>query len=106
MAALASLYNPCIQEAAFDFPNRARIMPPGRIFGSQAFLLSRATAEFVVSHWRSEKGLQDTRIARLAGRLKKPILYHAPSLVQHIGTKSVWGGGFHQAMDFDPDWRA
>ena len=105
-AALASLYNPSIREAAFDFPNRARIMPPERVLGSQAFLLSRAMAEYVVRHWRSVKGMQDIKIARLAGRLKKPILYHAPSLVEHIGTQSVWGGGFHQAMDFDPDWRA
>jgi hypothetical protein len=37
-------------------------------------------AEYAVSHWRSVKSLQDTRISRLAGRLKKPILYHALSL--------------------------
>jgi hypothetical protein len=106
MAVLASLYNPSIREVAFDFPNRARIVPPGRVFGSQAFLLSRATVEYVVRHWRSVKGMSDIKISRLAGRLKAPILYHAPSLVEHIGTQSVWGGGFHQAMDFDPDWRA
>jgi hypothetical protein len=104
--ALASLYNPSIREAGFDFPNRARIVPPGRVFGSQAFLLSRAVAEYVVRHWRNVEGMSDIKISRLAGRLKAPILYHAPSLVEHIGTQSVWGGGFHQAMDFDPDWRA
>jgi hypothetical protein len=34
------------------------------------------------------------------------VLYHAPSLVQHVGTQSVHGGSFHQAFDFDLTWRA
>ncbi len=106
MVALAGLYNPRLREAAFDFPNRARIVLPEGVFGSQAFLLSKPTADYVVRHWHRVGGLQDIKISRLAGRLKQPILYHAPSLVQHIGSQSVWGGGFHQASDFDPDWRA
>jgi hypothetical protein len=50
--------------------------------------------------------MQDIRILSLAKRMGKPVFYHAPSLVQHIGAKSTWGGGFHKAFDFDPSWRA
>ena len=50
--------------------------------------------------------MQDIRMSRLAGRFRPPLFYHAPSLVQHLGTVSTWGGGFHEAPDFDPDWKA
>ena len=106
VAALASLYNPGVQEAAFDFQNRARIVRPECLFGSQALLLSRAMTEHVVRHWRGVRGMQHTRISRLAGQLKMPLLYHAPSLVEHTGDESVKGGHSEEAMDFDPDWRA
>jgi len=35
-----------------------------------------------------------------------PIYYHRPSLVEHIGDVSTWGGRHHRAVDFDRDWRA
>lgn len=103
---LAGLYNPRLREMAFDFRNNARIIAPGSIFGSQAFLISRVIARRVVRQWDRIPGMQDVRISRIAGTLKTPVFYHAPSLVQHVGTESVWGGPFHQATDFDPDWRA
>ena len=104
--ALASLYNSGIREQACDTRQNARIMEAGSIFGSQAFLLSKDAVAHVIRNWNRVEGKQDIRISRLAGRLGSPILYHAPSLVQHIGTTSVWGGFFHQAMDFDEDWKA
>lgn len=103
---LASLYNPSIREQACDIRSNARIVDPYAVWGGQAFLMSRDTVEHVVRHWREFKSNHDLRIPRLAGQLGKPILYHAPSLVQHTGRKSTWGGCFHQAKDFDPDWRA
>jgi ADP-heptose:LPS heptosyltransferase len=103
---IAGLYNPSLRETACDLRANARIVAPGSVFGSQAFLLSRPAVEHVVRHWHRVNGMQDIKISRLAGRLKNPILYHVPSLVQHVGTSSVWGGAFHRAMDFDPDWRA
>lgn len=103
---LASLYNPRVREIACDLGNRARIVEPASIFGSQGFLISREAVKYVLSRWHSVPGMQDIKISRLAGRLGRPILYHAPSLVEHISTKSVWGGGIHRAMDFDPDWKA
>ena len=103
---LASLYNPGVKELACDLGNRARLVPPRSVFGSQAFLIARETARRLVDGWNKIQGMQDIRISRLAGRLGSPVFYHAPSLVQHIGHASVWGGRFHQAVDYDPLWRA
>ncbi|HEX4646701.1 MAG TPA: hypothetical protein VH598_13940, partial [Verrucomicrobiae bacterium] len=104
--ALASLYNPGIRERVCDTTLNARIMDARSIFGSQAFLMSKDAVAHVVRSWNRVGGKQDIKISRLAARLGAPILYHAPSLVQHIGAASIWGGIFHQAMDFDKDWKA
>ena len=104
--ALAGLYNPNLRESAYDLRNQAVVVAPQSIFGSQAFLLSRAAVAYVVRHWDQVEGMQDIRISRLAGRLRNPVLYHCPSLVQHVGRSSVWGGPFHQAPDFDRHWKA
>jgi hypothetical protein len=102
---LASVYNPRVRESGCDLRNRARLVPPRAVFGSQAFLISRNTVEYVLHHWHQVQGMQDIRISRLAGRLGSAVLYHAPSLVQHVGKKSLWNGVFHQADDFDPEWK-
>jgi ADP-heptose:LPS heptosyltransferase len=102
---LASLYNPGIMEEACDVEAGAYLVRAERIFGSQAMLLSRACARVIASAWHEIEGMQDIRISRLAARLKQPILYHSPSLVQHMPGPSTWGGIFHQAKDFDPAWR-
>ena len=94
------------RELACDLRNNARIVAPHSVFGSQAFLISRPTVEHLIRHWKKVDGMQDIKISRLAGLLRNPIFYHAPSLVQHIGVHSVWGGSFHQAMDFDSAWTA
>ena len=103
---LAGLYNPGLLEEACDLENRAYIVRPERVMGSQAFLVSRRAVEFMDQHWDEADGMQDTRMARLAGRLKQPVYYHSPSLVQHVGITSTWGGGFHEAPDFDKLWSA
>ncbi|MDB6109526.1 MAG: ADP-heptose:LPS heptosyltransferase-like protein [Pedosphaera sp.] len=102
----ASLYNPRVRERACDLRNNARIVEPEFAFGNQAFLIARSAVEYLVRHWDKAPGGPDTRITHLAGRLRSPIFYHAPSLVQHIGPASEAGRSFHQAMDFDPAWRA
>lgn len=102
---LGSIYNPNLAPSACDLKRQAYIISPHRIYGSQAFLISRRTLRYLLDHWNIGEGMQDIRISRLAGRLKRPIYYHSPSLVQHVGRESVWGGAFHQSPDFDPDWR-
>ena len=79
---------------------------PNTIYGSQAFLISRETAKYLVEHWREVEGMQDIKMSRLAAQLGKSIYYHTPSLVQHVGQQSVWGGAFHQSADYDAEWKA
>jgi hypothetical protein len=75
-------------------------------FGSQALLISPSTARYLVTCWGVEPGPHaDLKLARLAARVC-PLVYHLPSLVQHVGVQSLWGGPFHSAADFDKDWRS
>ncbi|MFO1486845.1 MAG: glycosyltransferase family 9 protein [Verrucomicrobiota bacterium] len=106
LLALASLYNPGIRELQCDVEHSLRIMHPRSVYGSQAFLLSRPTTGYLLENWHQGGSGQDLKIARLVGRRRQPIFYHAPSLVQHVGRRSIWGGQFHQARDFDPEWKA
>jgi SAM-dependent methyltransferase len=101
----ASLYNPNIAVRERRPEESYFIAPAEAIYGSQAYILSHATACYLAEHWDEVTGMQDIRMSRLAGRLG-PIYYHIPSLVQHVGQQSVWGGGFHTAGDFDRDWKA
>jgi hypothetical protein len=103
---LAGLYNPGLPELACDPKHHCSLISPAAVFGSQAFILAVPTVEYLVAHWNEEDGMQDLKMSGLAGRLTKVFYYHAPSLVQHTGTQSVWGGPYHQAWDFDPSWKA
>jgi len=106
MVTVASIYNPKLPDLACDVTHNVRVVHPDSVFGSQALLISNRTAKYVLQNWNQGGAGQDLKMARLAGRLKKPIFYHAPSLVQHVGFQSAWGGHFHQAQDFDPEWKA
>jgi hypothetical protein len=102
----ASLYNPGVRFRR-SFPSCAYgEAHPSSVLGSQSIILSRATARYIVTCWGVEPGpFADCKVARLAGRVC-PLFFHLPSLVQHVGTKSLWGGPFHQAADFDKLWKA
>ena len=104
--ALASLCNLGLPMLAGHPAARCFVTPPHTFFGSQALLLSRRAAKYIVAHWDEVEGKQDIKISRLAGRLGQPIFCHAPSLVQHLGIESTWGGAPHHARDFDPGWKA
>lgn len=77
---------------------------PQSAFGSQALLLSRATARYMVTCWGVEAAVHtDIKIRSLAARVCS-LFYHVPSLVQHVGVVSTWGGPFCSASDFDEGW--
>jgi hypothetical protein len=100
-----SLYNPNVVPAdAPRGPTWAEVAVE-HVYGSQAWVLSTATARYVLDHWDEESGLQDIRISRLAARVTA-LLYHQPSLVQHLAVRSSIAGPAHEAYDYDPDWRA
>lgn len=100
----ASLYNPGVTFVQ-SFPNCGYAEASvASVFGSQALLIGKATAYYLLTCWGVESSTHsDIRVARLAARIC-PLLYHVPSLVQHLGTESLWGGPFHRAVDFDKDW--
>jgi hypothetical protein len=104
-AFFGSLYNPGFYAVHSRPAHQYDVMDPAGCWGGQALLVSPALARYFLTHWSEERGEPDLRMPRLASRLV-PIYYHRPSLVQHIGQVSTWGGRAHQAPDFDPDWRA
>ena len=104
---LASLYNPGILEEACELTLNAYLMRADHVFGSEAFLISRRTARYLIEHWIEAKGAPDVRMARLAGWFKEPIYYHSPSLVQRVRKPAEkTTATFHQAVDFDSDWKS
>jgi predicted O-methyltransferase YrrM len=99
----ASLYNPNVRALDRDDAKSFFIADPDSVYGSQAFLLSAATARHVVEKWESHIGMQDIKMSRLAAQVTS-IYYHRPSLAQHTGQDSAWGGPYHQAPDFQREW--
>jgi hypothetical protein len=102
-----SLYDPNVRELSCKPDENYFIADPRAVYGSQAFVMSRAMAEHFVSHWWDVQGMQDIKMSRLAALLG-PIYYHQPSLVQHVGVVSTWtdDARFHDTKYFDGNWRA
>jgi GR25 family glycosyltransferase involved in LPS biosynthesis len=100
-----SLYNPNVGEQERRPERATMIARPETVYGSQAIVLSRATAAHIVNHWGEVRGMQDIKMSRLAAQVT-PLYYHLPSLVQHTGVSSLWGGHFHSARDFQARWKA
>ncbi len=78
---------------------------PPAILGAQGRIFSRACAQFILEKMRGPGLRQDQQMALLAAILG-PLWVHRPSLVQHTGRHSTWAGPWHQAFDFDPEWKA
>ena len=102
----ASLYNPNIRELRSDAARNYFEADPEAVYGSQAVVMSLAAAAYLAVHWWEVEGMSDIKMSRLAAQMGSPLFYHTPSLVQHVGTQSVWGGGFHQAEDYQAEWKA
>jgi hypothetical protein len=102
---MASLYNPGVAALEWDRERAFSVAQPELVYGSQAFLLSRATVASVLDGWDTVPGMQDIKISRIAAR-HGPIHYHRPSLVQHVDAASTWGGPHHWARDYSAWWRA
>lgn len=100
---LGSLYAPW--DAPQEVDGCDYEVPADYVYGSQAFLLSAKLAEYCVEHWDDVEGMQDVRISRLAQRGGK-IFYHHPSLVQHVGHISTWGGTAHSSPTFSKGFRS
>lgn len=101
----ASLYNPNVCALQRDPGNAVLVADPNTTYGSQALLIARATVLEIIRRWDEVVGMPDIKMPRLAAAVC-PVLYHLPSLVQHMPVPSVWGGSSHRALDFDATWRA
>lgn len=100
----ASLYNPNVVPVRSSTDTAAyTVADPDKVYGGQAFLMSVATARWILERWNT--GMPDIVWPRLAAQ-RSPVFYHRPSLVEHREVPSTWGGYQHQAMDYSPDWKA
>jgi hypothetical protein len=100
-----SLYNPGFEPMHTWIDGRCHIMHPEMCWGAQTYVVSPAMARYFLATWDDVMAEPDIRMPRLAARLV-PIYYHRPSLVEHVGVVSTWGGRRHRAVDFERDWRA
>jgi len=102
----ASLFNPGVVFVTMDVSRACAAAKPETVYGAQALILSKETARFFVTCWGVCPATHaDIKLARLAAMVC-PILFHVPSLVQHVGIESLWGGPFLSATDFDDQWLA
>ena len=100
-----SLYNPGVRELTREPGAAFFCADPEAVYGSQAFVMSLATASHIERCWDDVAGMQDIKMSRLAASVGS-IYYHVPSLVQHLPVRSVWGGGYHGARDYQEEWTA
>jgi hypothetical protein len=106
---MGTLYNPHLatreDASAHDLrDNRFLPLAAGGFYGCQAVVLSRAALLSVLENW-NHPSPYDLRLAAIAESQGRPILAHSPSLVQHVGAPSTWGGWSHRACDFDSLFR-
>ncbi len=99
-----SLYNPGIRRLGDG--NGYFLADPEACYGGQACVLSRDAVFVALRNWETVVGMHDIKLPRIISSAGHCLYYHQPSLVQHLGIESVWGGGFHQSADFDRSWRA
>ena len=98
-----SLYNPNV--SMIYEGNDYFVAEPSACYGSQAYLLSRNAISTLLREWDQVVGMQDIKITRILAAAGYALYYHKPSLVQHVGKDSSWGGHYHFAPDFDRDRR-
>jgi hypothetical protein len=101
---IANLYNFRGRELAFDAARHARIIDPKSWCGSQAYLFSRDTVRYLLRRWKDLEGSFEVKVWRLAQRLRNPIYFYAPSLVQRADISGDRGKKIHKTADFDADW--
>jgi hypothetical protein len=99
-----SLYDPGILPFRCKHGDHYFYAFPQLVWGAQAIVMSPEMARLLVARWRTRDEEPDRKMPRIAADVS-PIFYHLPSLVQHIGTASTWGGAPHTARAYDPDWR-
>ncbi|HWG45648.1 MAG TPA: class I SAM-dependent methyltransferase [Gemmataceae bacterium] len=76
-----------------------------RIWGSQAYVLSRRFLRAALERWNRLGEGQDARVLFICDELQLPLWYTYPCLVEHAPLTSVFATPAAHAPDFDPDFR-
>lgn len=76
-----------------------------RLWGSQAYLFSRAFVRALLERWDTLTEGQDSRVLAVCNALKVPMYYTKPCLVEHVPLVTAFGTPVAYAPDFDPDFR-
>ena len=74
-----------------------------RVWGSQAYLLSRRLVAAVLARWDHLPGGQDARVLAACGGHGLPLWYTDPCLAEHAPLGTVFATPPARAPDFDPD---
>ena len=105
-----SLFNPAIRIAETNplslWGARSCVCERGHFFGTQAVVMSRRAVIETLREWDVTPGPYDLRLGAIVERYSPGVVLHLPSLVQHVGARSTWGGEPIRAINFDPFFRA
>ena len=82
-----------------------RLWARGRVWGAQAYLLSRRFALAALERWDRLREGQDSRVISVCSEFRLPLWYTAPCLADHAPLVSAFGTPDAYAADFDPDFR-
>ena len=74
-----------------------------RIWGSQAYLLSRRLLLALLARWDDLAEVQDARVLTVCNELRIPLWYPDPCLVEHVPAVTAFGTPVATAPDFDVD---
>ena len=74
-----------------------------RIWGSQAYLLSRRLVLALLTRWDDLAEVQDARVLTVCNELRIPLWYPDPCLVEHVPAVTAFGTPIATAPDFDAD---
>jgi hypothetical protein len=87
----------------YSGPNR--LWEVRRIWGSQAYVLSRRFLRAALERWDRLNEGQDTRVLAICGELQLPLWYSCPCWVEHAPLTSAFATPVARAPDFDVDFR-
>jgi ADP-heptose:LPS heptosyltransferase len=103
---IGNLCNLGHRELAWNVTGRAYLVHPKDVLGSQAVLLSRQMLRRCLERWREGPPDLDLKLGFIAAEARQPSFFHCPSLVQHIGRRSLLDHDFRAAVDFDSEWHS
>lgn len=81
------------------------LWPKYRMWGSQAYLLSRRLVLAALERWDRLSEVQDARVLGTCAELGLPLWYTAPCLVEHAPFRTAFETPDTFAPDFDPNFR-